>query len=767
MAIAAAACTALLYEILVVRITSAILLYHFTFLALSLAMLGLGAPGVWYSVFAPNRRALGVSLLAAAVSIPLSVAAIFKLGVYLTKGEGVVLTGLPMLVMVAALIPMLALGSAICVLLIEASGRHVGRMYAADLTGASVGALCVIPLMKLFDTPLILACIGLLPALAAAIVAPRLRTAACVTALAIVGSVVWKEPYVLRYNRVYVETEAPLFERWTPTGRITVRAKDPRLERYVLGASLLGPGSRYQAVPRDHLWVLQEGGAGTTITHLPDSPAMLDYLAYDVTSVGYQIWQPRRACVIGSGGGRDVLTALHFGAKRVTAVEIHGEIIDALRGRFRDYSGHLYDRPDVRTVVAEGRSFLEHTNERYDLLQISLVDSWAATAAGAFALAENHLYTTEAFRRYWSRLTDRGVISVTRFYTPDLVTEAIRLAYLALDALEREGVAEPLRHIMAVNATNKFTLLVSKQPISGPQVAALEAVAVERGFIQLFPRGATTPTTRSTFTDAVMFDPRPANALGRDLTPPTDDRPYFFQSASFLSGLSDLGPATEFNERAVLLLRFLLEVLTLFSLAFFFLPFLLRRRLPRGRNFARGTAYFACIGLGFMFVETSLIQRFILYLGHPSYAVTVVLAAILLCAGLGAAITEHAPERHAERWVLAMPVLAATVSGVLSQLVPVTLGAPFAVRVAICLALLAPLGLAAGTCLPSGMIRFGDRSRAWFWAVNGAMSVLGSVLAIVLSMMAGFSAVTVLGAVLYLAGYLLLRSTRPEPVDVQ
>ena len=755
MAMAAVSFCTMTYEVLLTRIASAILLYHFAFLALSLAMLGLGAPGVWLLIWPPRKRTLPNALLFAGLAIPLSLIAIFKLGVYLPVGDKRD-AALPLLLVVCSLVPLLLLGTATCTLLLRARADAVGRMYGVDLLGASLGAALVIPLMFAVETPYLIASLGFLPLAAAALIDRRLPAALAATAL--LGSILWGEPYRLRFNRHGTETSAPLYERWSPTGRITV-VPEPDEPGFVREAFAWGWGRKRPTVPSTQLWVQQEGGAGTPIIQLKSWPQRIDYLDYDVTSVAYQLMPPRRACVIGAGGGRDVLIALQAGARDVDAVELNPAIVAAVSGPFRDFSGDLYHLPFVHAVIDEGRSHVTRSRGDYDSIQIAMVDSYAATAAGAYALSESYLYTVEAFQSYWHKLAADGFISVTRWHRAKRELETTRMALMMIEAMRLEGVAEPLRHLAIVRGANVATVIATRAAFSPERYRRLDEISSARGFDRLWPPEA--GVAPSSETTRLLMEPDPAlQARGFDLSPPSDDRPFFFQTTPiFVDRYTDTG-------QAVSLLRTLSLWLALLCAVLFFLPLVLRRGTFDRKLGFRGGAYFTAIGLGFMFVEAPLIQWFVLFLGHPSFATTVVIAALLAGAGVGSILAGRLGLAALRRFRLGLPAILVLQLLAAPWVVDAGLALPLGLRIAIAAALLLPTGFAMGFAFPAGMLAFGEQHKPWFWAVNGATSVMGSVLALACAVSFGFVFTVSCGVAVYVGACVLLGSGRRERVAV-
>lgn len=760
----------LIDEIAFTRILSVVLWYHFAFLSVSLVMLGLGAPGVWLTLRGVRSSTVSRALVGAAIATPLAIAAIFEgsrrvplLGPTI-PGLGVLIHPQILLVVAAMLPPFLCLGTAICALLMTASGRDVARLYGFDLLGAAVGSALVVPAMWFVPTPSLVAGTAFLPLVALVLVANplsrRMRSVAAAIAAVVAAALVWGAPFRLHVVKNYVEPDTLLVERWTPTARITVFSN---LFFEKAGALTFGwgMGSRYVRRPLEQLWLEQDGSAGTPITKVgPEGLAALDHLDFDVTSAVYQLRRPRRVCVIGAGGGRDVLAALRAGAGSVEAVELNPAIVELLGGRFREFSGDPYHMPGVTAEVGEGRNVLTRSHGGFDVIQISMIDSWAATAAGAYALSENYLYTVEALELYLDRCAPDGVVSISRWIHAKHALEAGRLALIAAEALSRAGMSNPKDHLAVVVAENVATLLVSKRAFTGDDLARLDAVCDERGFIRHWPRSASTPED-SSVAGLLTEGPEQSTRLGLDMAPATDDRPFFFQTVRLTrsvdrSTLSSLSV----NEHGVTLLRMLVPLLGAVTLALFLVPFATARWRGERAGLVRGSLYFVAIGLAFLLVELPWMQRFVLYLGHPSYATTVVLAVLLLGAGLGALVAARAPLGPPVRYGFVLPLSLLVVNSMLGPVFRASLGWPFAARVGVGILLLAPAGFLMGFPFAVGMSVFPEANRAWYWAMNGVASVLAGVLSLALAMTIGFGAVAALGGGAYLAAWALLPPTR-------
>ena len=440
-------------------------------------------------------------------------------------------------------------------------------------------------------------------------------------------------------------------------------------------------------------------------------------------------------------------------------------------------SGHIYTDPRVNIVVDEGRSFISRTENKYDMIQASLVDTWAATAAGAFALTENTLYTIEAFQDYYAHLTDRGVVTMTRFYGQidgAGVSESERLVILAAGALEKDGVkpGDTRKHMyFAATDTRLGTLIVKKTPFTADEIARLDALVAQNKFQTIF-----SPTTDGShllekYIDQGAWSPA-VMSMKDELTPPTDDRPFFF----FFTKFADLFKV-EGKKMYDPSLWVLVSLGTVLALGMLFIVLPLLVAIIRGQTSAPGEsrgaqasvlAYFGIVGFAFMAVEIALLQRFTLFLGHPTYSLLVILFVVLLSTAIGARLADRFDVKRLGKIMLyagaALALLSAIYGLVLGDLLRAMIGLPRPARILITGLLVAPCGLLMGTMVPS-VVRVLAASKSplvpWGWGVNGATSVIGTSIATIIAMYVGFTATFFVGAICYAAagavGFLVAR----------
>ncbi|HSP07173.1 MAG TPA: hypothetical protein VLR94_08350, partial [Acidobacteriota bacterium] len=526
--------------------------------------------------------------------------------------------------------------------------------------------------------------------------------------------------------------------------------------------------------------------AGTVITRFTGDWSKLDHLRYDITNFVHYLRRDSSVLVIGAGGGRDVLSALEFGQKSVLAVEINPAILQLLNQKFGDFTGHL-DRMDrVRFVNDEARSYIARQKGTFDIIQVSLIDTFAATAAGAYVLSENSLYTKEAWKIFLQHLSDRGVLSFTRWYFSNNAGEMCRLTALAATALKELGIENPRQHMILVvklpgpNVTGVGTILVSRSPFSAADIARAQEVAQALQFELIL-----TPQHSSNETFAALASGENLEAFTAsypiDISAPTDDRPFFFNMLRFRDilkpQLREQGIMT-FNMRAVVVLGYLLLFVTGLTCLCILLPLMMKAQAGMTGGSFVFIAFFCCIGFGFMMFEISQMQRLNLFLGHPVYGLSVVLFSLLVSCGAGSYFVDRrmGPLEN-PLYKLAALIFVLTLLGFLTPRIVSVFGAQSTpVRIVISFLMLAPAGFFLGMPFPLAMRSATARYPAlipWFWGINGATSVCASVLATAIAMSAGISAAYWTGYVFYLIAFVCFaeivrkagsaRAPLPEP----
>jgi hypothetical protein len=751
-------------EILLTRIFSVTMWYHFAFGAISLAMFGMtvGAlhvyqcPEIYDSSRAKQQMAracfwfaiTAVASLLTYMLVPFSSQPLFA-QIWITVSYCLLS------------IPFYFSGVCVCLALTKFPG-NASSLYAADLVGAASGCILLIYTLKVTDAPTAVMFLALLGSLAAAMLAldgglPRLLRAAAITSTVLVTLVILNTSLVLNQFSVLRLTWAKgkaeprrLYEKWNSFSRITVDG-DPNIPTGVVTEGISPTYPPGQKARQLHLRI--DGDAETTITAFNGKFDGLDYLNYDVKNIVHHIRSGGSVLIIGAGGGRDVLSAISMGQEKVRAVEINQNILSTVNSRFGDFSGHLDRDPRVTFVNDEARSYIARSDERFEVIQASFIDTWAATAAGALTLTENSLYTVDAWKVFLERLAPNGILSVSRWYAPSNPAEAYRLTSLAAAALRSEGMAEPRGQILLVSnvrhdnreeadSIGAVTILVGKRPFSSADLDRFEAVAKQMQFvIVVSPRFALNPVFAAL---ASGGDPSAVlRSLRLNVSPPTDDSPFFFYMKPFRylfrsTAREKSGNVNLQSGEFVLVLLLTVTALTLF----FVLGPIVR---TQSRETLRGSTphllYFAAIGVGFMLVEVSQMQRLIVFLGHPTYALSVVLFTLLLSGGLGSYTTLGLSKPGKARLLLLL--IALFLFGLLTPHAIAVFGSSTTpLRIIVAVGILLPLGFFMGMAFPLGLkMATGplDGLMPAFWGINGAASICASILAMAIAMNAGIS----------------------------
>jgi len=798
--------TLLMTELCLTRIFSVVMYYHFAFLAISIALFGLSASGVFAYVARRlfDRRDTGALL--ARLSIVYAICTIVSLFALVRLRVGLSYSphnlALMLTIYALATLPFFS-GGLVVTMAISRLASRINAVYAADLTGAAGGCLVLIPLLNWLGAPGVVLTAAALAVAAAFLFAPaatRARTAAIGAALLVLplaGQATGLATFDVTDTKGH-QGDRVLFSKWNSFSRIGVYERTHG--EWSLSAAYKGPlpDTRFMDI---------DSAASTPIIHVDADLSNAQYLRYELTALAYHLktrdsglgirdstvdsnptnsTNPAShipnpgfsALVIGPGGGRDLVSALVFGARHVDGVEINPIIADdVMRDRFLAFSGGIYTNPRVRIIVDDGRSFVRRTPNRYDVIQASLVDTWAATAAGAYTLTENTLYTVEAFDDYLDHLTDDGVLTMTRW-----VFDGLRLVSLAQAACERRG-CDAASRLAIVQHDRVATFLMKKSPFTRAEAAKLRAVADRLGFNVLYApfedaRGRATPaldavegTLPSDYARLIEAPDRARfyDDYQQDIRPTTDDRPFYFHTTKLKDQLHVAFGRTMLFGNGLSALLTLLGISVALVILFIVGPLAVAGGTPPDGWFG-WLLYFGALGAGFMLIEVSVLQRFVLLLGHPVYSLTVTLFSLLLGTGIGAGWSRRLEEatlrRSTATAIVGVAAAVLVVIVVATPLVSWAIPFPRAARIAIAVAALAPLGVLLGVPMPAGIRLLSARAPqmvTWAWGINGALSVLGATLAIFIAMNWGFRVTLLSAGATYLFGLAaFLQATRPQ-----
>lgn len=769
-------------EVLNTRLLSVVTWYHLSFFVVSIGMFGMTA-GALEVYFHPERyegEAARESLARVAGWFALSIPAAHIVGISvpmppLPPTELAVIFGL-LIVITSLALPFYLSGIVVSVALTRIPGP-IGMIYFFDLLGAAAGSLLVLPLLELGSVTFAAFCTAAVAAIGAACFAAfanskSTRSMALMAGVMLAGAAMIQivHPVLPAYSKGLLRPDAPQFgdarddaptDFWTIHGHVGVWP----LEHTTPGQWGAGIGSDEYLVDRRMLII--DGDAGTYITGWDGDPASAEWTHTDVVSLPYHLRPGGDVAVIGVGGGRDLLTAIHAGADSVVGVEINRAFIELLTVHFRDFA-KIADRPEVTLVHDEARSYLTRVNGEYDLLQMSLIDTWAATGAGAFTLSENGLYTVEAWDVFLNTLKPNGMFSVSRWYSPTTVSETSRLVALATASLLRNGADDPRSQMILVGREHLATLVISREPFTQPDLDRLREACDQYGFEVLLAPGyePATPLLGKIASSASIEEIHQAvSGEVFDYRPPTDATPFFFNMTypstlitelDLMDGTLGVHPGNLFAAYTLVLLigaTFGLVLLVIGG------P-LLSRGLPdvERPTFWSAVGWFAAIGSGFMLLQIGFMQRFSVFLGHPIYSLSIILCTMILFTGVGSLISDRIPVEGNRTTSIAVSVAAAVTIGivalVLQPVTEATIHQGLAVRALVTVSVVAPISVLLGMFFPTGMRLLRGTNEAilpWMWGVNGALGVLAGCVAVAVSMWAGINANLWLASALYLS----------------
>jgi hypothetical protein len=807
-AVAIVSAAVVAYQVLLMRLFSIVSWHHFAYMIISIALLGFGASGTTLALaqrkLLPHFRAV---FAASAALFAVMAIASFAVAMRLPFNPLAIVWDARQLFWLTLTYALLVLpfffGGGAIGLAFSRYRQEISRLYAFDLIGAGIGALGIVGVLFLLSPTATLRVIGALGLLAAALIllpgvvrrrsrvaAAGLGVAAAVVALWLPSSLISLHRHVSEYKGLAIALRVPgariIDERSSPLGLISVVESPTIPFRHAPGLSL-----NNTVEPPLQLGVFTDAEAISTITRFEGDLKRLSYLDFTTSALPYHLLENPTVLILGASGGEQVLLALYHGARQIDAVELNRQVLDLVVDKYADFAGGIYGRPEVELHIGEARSFVERADDRYHLIQIPLLYSFGATAAGTQSLHENYTYTVEAIGNYLNHLQPGGLLSITLWLKLP-PRDMLKLVATAVEALTEHGITDPGARLALIRSWKTATLIVKNGVFTATEIAKLKDFATGRSFdLDYYPDIRAEEVDRYNILERPYFFEAAAALVGPHakeyiesykfaIAPATDDRPYFYDffkwhSLPELLSLRTQGAADMLDMGYLVLFATLIQA-ALLSLLLILAPLAIRRRRFGGTApKARTSAYFVALGLAFLFIEIAYIQRFILFLGHPLYAVAVVLTSFLVFAGGGSGLAPRLDRalrtRHQERRLGALEVAVGGISGVavlhflgLPPLFAALIALPDSVKIIVSLALIAPLAFLMGMPFPLGIAWIGRKSPdlvPWAWCINGCASVIGAILATLLAIQFGFAVLVMIAITLYLTTPLTLRMNEP------
>ena len=771
---------ALSYEILLMRLFSIVQYHHFAYMVISLALLGYGASGSFLAFF--KQRLLQhfpVSLIANILLFGVTAVICYLGGQHLLFNPDEILWDNRQWLKLFALYLLLALPfffAANCIALTFSRYRgRISEIYAADLFGAGLGSIFIIALLFLVFPQNILLLLGSIilavPAIAWLELGLKFRRWAFIflvlAAIPLLLPSSWKvlaiSPYKGLSLQMRIQGSRIVEERSSPLALLTVVENNKIPFRYAPGLSLAA-----ETEPPEQLGIFMDGDALNVITRFPEDMKRLSNLDMITSALPYHLRQLHNVLVLGAGAGSDILQALIFEVSNISAVELNPQVVELVRER-AEFSGNLFDLDNVHIHRGEARSFVAGSSRIYDLIQLPILDSFSSSATGLYALNENYLYTIEALQEYFKHLTPSGYLCMSRWVKLP-PRDTLKLFATAIEALKGLGASDPGSQLVMIRSWQSSSLLIKKSAFNAAEITAVKKFCSKRLFdLVYYPGMQAHEANRFNIILTPYFHQGAVSLLGEDsdtfierykfnISPPTDDRPYFsssfkWQTLPEIAGLKGQGGMVLLESGYLILVITLIQAV-LASLILVLLPVLVMTRDKlRGTAWTRPriASYFFAIGIGFLFLEIAFIQKFILYLGHPLYAAAVVLAIFLIFAGMGSRFAQR-KNFHAI-WpvtiILSLGGIELVASGMLFNVLS---GLAVPMKVLVAAFMLGPLAFCMGMPFPLALTEIGvdvPDLIPWAWAVNGCASVIAAVLATLLAVHFGFTAVVLMSLVLY------------------
>jgi hypothetical protein len=783
----------LMLQVAYTRVFSIALWYHFVWMIVSIALLGYAVSGTFLSIFPQSPRDLDKLLTHVSAAFSFSVVITYILSNQIPFDPATIAWDSMQLLYISLYyllltIPFFLSGTALA-LAIEKSGNRINVVYFSSFIGSAFGSVLVLPLFNPLGGPGVIVATSIIGALSAFSFSSKpgerndkplvVWILALLILMPFSGSLmpVKISPYkslnvALRYSDAsHIETH------WNAMSRVDV--VDSGYVRYAPGLSL-----QYDAAIPEQIGIFVDGEGLNAITRYDGEPSTLSFTGYLPSTLPYRLVEKPNALVVDAGGGLGVLAAQYFNSSKISAVEENPLIVELVRGEYSSFSGSIYGNSRVEVFVSDGRSFIETSEEMYDVIELSMTGGASAVSTGIYALTENYLYTVESFTAFMERLSEDGFLSVSRWLLPP-PREDVRIVSLAVKSLESLGVPNPGDHIAVIRSWGTINLIVGKSPLTSQQTESIRGFCREMGFDIVHVPGvqASEVNIYNRFPEPIYYDivKKTLNSETREgfnegylynIEASTDEKPFFFNFFKW-NRVAETYRSLDKRWQPLIEGGFLVPIVLIQALFFSIVFVLYPLRRVKTAVLEDGLAplvYFFFIGLGYMFIEITTVQRFILVLGSSIYSISAVFFSLLLSSGLGSHYSSKIePGSNGHKIVLQALGVLSILYGLSAPLIGLTLELTFTARLLVSFIIVAPLGFLMGMPFPLGIRLLSLSNKRyinWAWAVNGCASVIGSILPMMMALYFGFSRVYVFAGAIYLATLIPLawgRSVQTNP----
>jgi len=780
--------TSILMQLLLTRIFSVILWYHFAFMAVSIAMLGISIAGLTvyfqkHKITETNTDSIIFkSSFIAPIVLLIVFLIVFNTRIYLRANLNDMLY--LSFIYFIFILPFFFLAIISSIILSNYS-ENISSLYFFDLIGAGIGCIIFIPLINYLgaeNSIILIAFIMSLIPLKIALKSINQSIKTVIISLILTLSILslfilnlneykgLKDYFKIKYVKGKFENDIE-FSRWNSFSRVAV---------YPTRFVDWGLSEVYQDSQLPELKTMDiDACAGMALVSYRGNDKEVEFLKYSITALAYLLKNDGAAAIIGAGAGKDVLGAKICGIKTIYAVDINPIIYDVVNNYYGNFTNHLYNQKGVYFSLEDGRSFIRRAKKKFNIIQLSMVDTWAAINSGALALAENTLYTVEAFKDYFNKLEDDGIFTVTRFISQPKPREELRIVTLAIEALKKNGITDYHKNFIIISHQpyqgktkyNTVTFLIKKKPFTLQEISELNNIVNNLKFKIEYSPLSNSPEPN--YFSQLLYTQnlnKFYNDYEFDISPSTDDRPFFFhllKPKDFLKAL-EIRDGHSYNYIAVLTLVCSFVFIFITTAVFILLPLIIKiQKSLNDFKIINILMYFSCLGVGFMLIETSLIQRYILLLGHPIYALSIVLFSMLIFSGVGSYLTNFLPTKLLSEYIIkAITILIALLifyNLFLDAFFNSILEFNQSIKIIIAIATLIAPSIMLGMPFPLAIkilsTTKNENMIPWCLAVNGANSVLGSLAAFIIAMNFGFTftlfvSIAFYGCALFLSIYL-------------
>lgn len=769
----------LMFQVSYMRILSIASWHHFVWMVLSIALLGYAASGTLLTIYPrlgkmdlDKSLTLFSALFSVSILISYILSNLIPFDPVRLAWDNLQVLYITVFYLILA-IPFLLSGLTIAIVMKERNSK-ISKLYFSNLIGSAIGSFVVLFLFGPLDGSGVVVLTSLIAGASAIAFSFNLTRRHHAFLLVWMLTLLIVIPFagnffpmkISPFKSMEIALRYPgaklLDTKWNAFSRVDTVSSG--MVRYAPGLSL-----NFNTQIPEQIGMFIDCDNPNAITKYNGTPQSIEFTGYLTSTLPYLLASNPSVLIIDAGGGLDVLKAIHHESRRIVACEANPIILQLVKNEYASYSGQIYNDDRIKVVVSDGRSFIQGSTSKYDIIELSMAHSAFTSSTGIYALSENYLYTVESFKEFITQLSEEGYLSITRWLLPP-PREDVRIVSLTISALDSIGITEPEKHVAMIRSWGTVTLIVKKTPLKADEIKTTKDFCKEMGFDIIYIPGVEPREVNlyNKFPEPIyyqlvsgMLQTEEIETIYSgylyDIRPATDDRPFFFQFFKW-NRIEETYRSLNMKWQALIEGGYIVPLTLIQAFILSIILILLPLRVYKETEITKERkilAYFVFLGLGYMFIELALIQKFILILSHPIYSVSTVIFSLLLGSGIGSYLSAQiTPLSIKHKLVLISISFLTPLYGFSSHLLNFLLSLPTFTRVFITFLVIAPMGLLMGMPFPLGIrVLIGSKKPIipWAWAVNGCASVLGSILPIILALLFGYSTVFQIAGLTYLA----------------